>query len=205
MGRWLTALCLAQCSILSTGWASDDALQKVPLIVHVAERGGEPVADDAFVRTQLAHADAIYRKLGIALVLVGRRRLPAAHAEIIERRDRDALAAHMAPRVVNWFVVAKLMDVDEPGRERRGVHWHVRGARARRFVIVSAISGPYVLAHELGHFFGNPAHSDVPGNLMSYQLTGTEPVLDAAQQENVRRAVQALRQRGLKAPRSRAR
>ena len=173
-----------------------DALQTVPIVLHVAERDGEPVADESFVRTQLAHADAIYRKLGIALTLTARRRMSARHAEIIARRDRDALGALLVSGAINWFVVAKLMDVDEPGRERRGVHWRVRSARSRRFVIVSAISGPYVFAHELGHFLGNPEHSTVPGNLMSYQLTGDEPVLDEVQRANVLRTLTALRGSG---------
>ena len=59
-------------------------------------------------------------------------------------------------------------------------------------MIVSAISGPYVLAHELGHFLGNPEHSEVAGNLMSYQLTDEVPVLDHAQIGRVRDTVEAL-------------
>jgi hypothetical protein len=48
-------------------------------------------------------------------------------------------------------------------------------------VILSAKAGPYVLAHELGHFFGNPAHSQTPGNLMSYAHTDAVPWLDPSQ------------------------
>ena len=69
-----------------------------------------------------------------------------------------------------------------------GVHWRPRGhgaAEGAHFVIVSAIAGPTVLAHELGHFFGNP-HSDVPGNLMSYERGEGPPVLDEVQMRRAR-------------------
>ena len=113
--------------------------------------------------------------------------MPAAHAELETRADRHALARFMRPRAINWFVVASLRDVDEPSRFRQGVHWRprLRGAPGgAHFVIVSAIAGPTVLAHELGHFFGNP-HSTVPGNLMSYDRGEGPPVLDAVQRQRI--------------------
>jgi hypothetical protein len=41
-----------------------------------------------------------------------------------------------------------------------------------------------VLAHELGHFFGN-GHSDVADNLMSYTRTGGRVFLDDAQIDRI--------------------
>jgi hypothetical protein len=171
---------------------------QVPVLAHVA-REVEP----AFLDTQLEHANRIYEPLGIQLVIAGRRTLD--EARMITREDRDGLGAHLIDGVINWFVVTQLMDVDEPGRERRGVHWHVRAAPSKRFVIVSAIAGPYVLAHELGHFFGNPQHSDVAGNLMCYAQTDQVPVLDDAQQANVARTLRRMRARGELLPLQKAR
>ena len=170
---------------LATTAHAEDTLRRVPLVFHVAQRAGKPVADAAFLAAQLAHANEIYRALGFSLVAIAQHKLSAAHARLVERKDRDALGASLTPGMINCFIVATLMDVDEPGRERRGVHWHVRSEPRQHFVIVSAISGPYVLAHELGHFFGNPEHSDTPGNLMSYQHTDEVPRLDEAQRERV--------------------
>jgi len=209
MRRSLRSLSLAL-SLLAATWCAasavraDEALREIPLAFQIADSDGKPVADDSFLASELEHANVIYRELGLKLVDVSRRKLAQRHARIVERRDRDALGALLRPGVINVFVVGCLMDVDEPGRERRGVHWRVRvearGSsarerkqnRTRHFVIVSAISGPYVLAHELGHFLGNPEHSDVAGNLMSYQYTDQVPVLDAAQRERVARTVAAL-------------
>ena len=170
---------------------AQDAPVQVPLIFHVAELDGKPVADAEFLRTQLEHANTIYRPLGLELVRVAQQKLGAAHARLVTRSERDALGASLVRGAINCFIVAQLMDVDEPGRERRGVHWHVRGSR-KHLVIVSAISGPYVLAHELGHFLGNPEHSDVAGNLMSYQHTDQVPVLDMLQRQRVKQTVEAL-------------
>ena len=41
-----------------------------------------------------------------------------------------------------------------------------------------------MLAHELGHFFGN-GHTEVADNLMSYVRTGAQVFLDEAQIERV--------------------
>jgi hypothetical protein len=167
---------------------------EVPVLLHVAREHGVEVASEEFIASQLEHANTLYRPLGIELVIAGRRSF--REARMSSREDRDALGAHLRAGVVNWFVVAQLMDVDEPGRERRGVHWRVRAAPHRRFVIVSAIAGPYVLAHELGHFFGNPQHSEVAGNLMCYTQTEQVPFLDDPQQANVARTLRGMRTRG---------
>jgi hypothetical protein len=188
----LGALSALIAAVVCTDAHADEARRAIPIAFQIADSAGKPVADDAFVASELEHANAIYRELGIELVDVSHHKLAQRHARIVERRDRDALGPLLRPGVINVFVVGCLMDVDEPGRERRGVHWRVRSDKQRHFVIVSAISGPYVLAHELGHFLGNPEHSDVPGNLMSYQHTEAVPVLDAAQRERVAHTVAAL-------------
>ena len=51
---------------------------------------------------------------------------------------------------------------------RRGVHWHSRSHAGAHFVMLSSIAGPDVLAHELGHYLGNPEARRGAGNLMSY-------------------------------------
>jgi hypothetical protein len=169
---------------------------EVPVLLHVAQQAGLPVADEAFLATQLEHANLIYRSLGITFVRVGQQKLAQKHARLVTRADRDALRIRLQPGVLNCFIVASLMDVDEPERERRGVHWRVRKDPRRHFVVVSAIAFPWVLAHELGHFLGNPQHSDVPGNLMSYERTDAVPFLDDAQQTRVLQTLAALFESG---------
>jgi hypothetical protein len=176
--------------------ANADAPRRIPLILHIAQRDGAPVAPESFIGEQLAAANSIYRPLGIELVATGRVPLGAEHAEMITRSDRDALARHAKKGAIHVFIVAKLMDVDEPGRERRGVHWHPRPSPRDSYLIVSQISGPYVLAHELGHMLGNPRHSDVPGNLMCYTRGEGTPFLDDTQIRRVRRALAALLKEG---------
>jgi hypothetical protein len=115
---------------------------------------------------------------------------------MLTRSDRDALSRYVKKGAVHVFIVARLMGVDEPGRERRGVHAPPRPSPRDSYLIVSQISGRYVLAHELGHMFGNPQHSDVPGNLMCYQRGEGTPFLDDAQIRRVRRALAALLKEG---------
>jgi hypothetical protein len=175
------------------GWAG--APWRIPVIFHVAECDGEAVAPASFIPHQLAAANTIYGRLGIELVERERVPLPGGHAELITRADRDELARYVAKGAIHCFVVGKLMDVDEPGRERRGVHWRPRVKARGSFLIVSKISKHYVFAHELGHFFGN-SHSDVPGNLMSYAWTVDPPILDSEQTRRVERTLAALLKRG---------
>jgi hypothetical protein len=170
--------------------------RRIALVFHVAERDGEAVAPASFVTEQLAAANEIYGPLGIELVDVQRVPLEAAYADVVTRADRDALSPYVRKGAIHCFVVAKLMDVDEPGRERRGVHWHPRLGPGQSFLIVSKISQRFVLAHELGHLFGNPKHSDVPGNLMSYTRTDRPPFLDRAQILRVGRTLDVLLKEG---------
>ena len=107
------------------------------------------------------------------------------------REDRDALGAYRTPGTIDAFVVRGLVDVDTPPLPRRGVHWRDRTRRGVRYVIVVADASPWVLSHELGHYFGNP-HSDVPGNLMSYTRAKGDPFLDAVQLGRVRRSAARL-------------
>ena len=64
-----------------------------------------------------------------------------------------------------------------------GVCWTGRGGK--RFLVVAQTAKPTVLAHELGHFFGNP-HSTVTDNLMSYTRTGATAFLDERQLGTIR-------------------
>jgi hypothetical protein len=196
--RWLLAWAvLALCLLGGRARAGEPA--RIPIIFHVVQRDGEAVAPPSFIATQLAAANEIYGPLGIELVDQQQVPLAAGHAELVTRADRDALAPHVRKGAIHCFIVAKLMDVDEPGRERRGVHWHPPKPQLS-FVIVSKISKPYVLAHELGHFFGNPKHSDVAGNLMSYAWTVQPPVLDEDQIGRVKKTLAAMLKSGRLVP-----
>ena len=164
---------------------------RIPVIFHVAQSTEHRAPAESFIREQLSHASTIYRPLGMELVDAGREALAARHADLVTRADRDALLRYVRKGAIHCMVVSSLMDVDEPGRERRGVHWRSRRSPAH-LVIVSTLAGPYVLAHELGHFLGNREHSDAPGNLMSYTPWGDLPFLDGTQKATVQQTLQKM-------------
>ena len=165
----------------------------LPLVWHVVHDEHGAVVSDAFLAERLARANAIYAPYGVAFVALARDALPAVHAALETRADRDALRRGALGGAIHCFVVRSLRDVDDPTQLRRGVHWH---APAAHFVILSSIGGLNVLAHELGHFLGNPAHSQVSGNLMSYQPGPGLPVLDPRQLRKMQRAIRAYLARG---------
>ena len=169
---------------------------QLPLLVHTAQVAGRAVAPAEFIADRIARANQIYAPYGVAFVATGQRKLADEHARLVTREDRDALGGEVERGVIDCFVVESLGDVDEPGRVRRGVHWHSRTHPGAHFVIVSVIAGLDVLAHELGHFLGNPGHSETPGNLMSYQRGEEQPFLDAVQIGRLQRALRGYLRRG---------
>lgn len=164
---------------------------RLPLRFHLVWEDERAVVTEDFLQERLRRANEIFAPYAIAFEETSERpRIDARHASIERRADRDALAAYAIGQVIHCFVVRGLVDVDEPPMVRRGVHWHAPGGR--HYVILSSIGGPDVLAHELGHFLGNPSHSQVAGNLMSYQHTDVLPFLDSAQVARMRSALRRL-------------
>lgn len=165
--------------------AEDDAdIPIFGLALSVATTRGAPVRDDAWIAAQIADANVLFAGARVQFRWTRRAEIGEAHAAMRSRADRDALAPLVSSRVIDVFVVASLEDVDEPGRMRKGVAWTSRPS-GRRYLILSAEAPPRVLAHELGHYFGNP-HSPVPDNLMSYERTGGPVALDDAQRARTR-------------------
>jgi hypothetical protein len=172
------------------------APRSLPVVVHMAEQAGQPVATPEFVAERLQRANEIFARYGVSFELKRALPLAAAHARLETRADRDALGAEVQRGVIDCFVVESLRDVDEPERMRRGVHWHSRTHASAHYVIISTLGGPGVLAHELGHYLGNPAHSQTVGNLMSYAWGDGLPVLEPAQVERLQRSLRGYLRRG---------
>lgn len=178
------------------------SIPTLPIALTVAEVEGGPVVTDEWVATQLENAATIFAPHGVSFRVVRRERMPERHARLETRRDRHALGALLHERVIDWFVVASLRDVDDPSLYRQGVHWRPRGGAYpanAHFVIVSSNAGPAVLAHELGHYFGN-GHSDVPGNIMSYDRGEVPPYFDAEQAARIRASARRFLRNGELSP-----
>lgn len=168
----------------------------------VATLDGQPVVDRAWLVARIERANAIFAPYDLQFVL-GPSETFAAPVEALVRADRNALARAVAGEVLNLFVVRKLMDVDEPGRIRRGVHWkaHRRSERVH-YVILASYAEEGILAHELAHFFGNPKHRHEPGNLVGYVPGPGLPHLDPDQEKRLRRALRRMVNSGELVPRA---
>jgi hypothetical protein len=158
----------------------------LPIALTVAAAEDGPVASEAWIAERMAQADAIFAPAALAFRIRERAAMGAPHVAMEDRGDRHALAEGLVPGSINVFVVGSLRDVDDPSRMRQGVHWRSPRVPGSHYVILSAIAGPSTLAHELGHFFGNP-HSPVVNNIMSYERDGAVlPFFDAAQLRRIR-------------------
>ena len=164
-------------------------LPPLPLLVRLVS--GLPVEP---IASWLANANEVFapHRLSFVHATAPRADLDGVPREVVTRQDRDAFGAKVAPGALNVFVAERLEDVDEPGRSRMGVAWRSLREPEKRYVIVAAYAKPFVLAHELGHFLGNP-HSRVRNNLMSYEHDeGARPFLDEPQGRTARAAARAL-------------
>ncbi len=165
--------------------AADPPLLRLGLALHVPDEDGVPAVDEPFLKRQLDTANRIFAQYGVAFEPRERHQPSGVPIRVETRAQRDAFSILVRPQLINVFAVASLLDVDVPGKVRRGVHWHARTRPSAHYVILSGISFDAVLAHELGHFLGNREHSQTPGNLMSYQHTDVLPFLDEAQQRRL--------------------
>lgn len=190
---WLAIL--AAVSLTVAAFATQSRAQigtPLPIAFTVAVQDGSEVATSAWLAEQVAQANLIFAPSDTSFVEREHRTMGAEHAHLESRSDRHALADLLVARSINVFVVASLRDVDDPSLMRRGVHWRSANHPGTHHVILSAISGPTVLAHELGHYFGNP-HSSVPNDIMSYERDAEVlPFFDAEQLRRIRRARRRL-------------
>jgi hypothetical protein len=178
--RWVLAWLLASAATCAKSAAAEPEIPTIPIAFAIASDDGEPVRDSAWLDEQLARAQELFGAQGVRFKRTSATPLGAEHAHVLTRADRDALAPLVKPGVVNVFVVAGLADIDEADRFRSGVHWRASSQPKTRYIVLAAAASRTVLAHELGHFFGNP-HSAVPDNVMSYTRTGAPPFFDAKQ------------------------
>jgi len=171
----LTSLVLAQ--------ASPPAATTFSLRVSIAvDDAGKPLADAGWLATEIDTAEGLFEPFGVRFARTDGAPLDARLAHMETRDDRNALASHVTARDIDVFVVGSLRDVDDPGRMRRGVHWHAPSGA--HYLILVASAPTQVLAHELGHYFGNP-HSRVPDNVMSYERSGAHVFFDADQGKRI--------------------
>ena len=172
-------------SVLSLSRGAAESPTTFAIRFVVAQADGQPVVSTEWLDQHVEWANRIFAPASLRFVKASTEP-HGGRSEIITRSHRHELSHSTHPQVINAFVVQALGDVDRRGEFIRGVHWRsrrgcngVEGCQ-RHYVILSSIARSTVLAHELGHFFGNP-HSDTPGNIMSYTRGAGPPFLDAAQ------------------------
>lgn len=148
---------------------------QVGVRVFALEDGERSAVSKEWFRTRLDHANRLFDAIGVEFVVASWQPLRVASAAVDTRAQRDDLGAATTHQgLVDVYLVSRLTDVDAPPTEIRGVHWRLRRNTSQRWVIMSAISGPMVLAHELGHFFSLP-HGVEAASIMNKRPRNTPP------------------------------
>ena len=154
-----------------TGRCPEAARRCFGLAVHVVTSDGtpqgKPVQTPLWLYEHIAHANRLFAVISVGFEVASVDTLPAEVGDVQTRKDRDRLGRDVfSPSVVHVFVVERLADVDVAGEVIRGVHWRYRPDTTKRWIILSSIGKPTVMAHELGHFFGLP-HSTYAVSIMN--------------------------------------
>lgn len=132
----------------------------------VVKEDGAPVQTPEWFAHQLSQVNRHFARIGVGFHVVDVAPLPSRFETIVSRRDRDRLGrSRFSRKVLHCFLVGHLHNVDSPG-EIRGVHWRDRAKRQNRWVVLASIAPEWVLAHEIGHFFGLP-HSKFADSIMN--------------------------------------
>ena len=147
-----------------------------------ADDTGQPLADAGWLALEIETAKGLFEPFGVRFAGAKGALLDTRLARVDTRADRNSLASRVTPGVIDVFVVGSLRDVDDPAQMRRGVHWHAPSGV--HYVILVASAPATVLAHELGHYFGNP-HSRALDNVMSYERSGAPVFFDAEQGKRI--------------------
>lgn len=137
------------------------------LAVHVVEENGDPVGPPQWFARHVHEANRLFAPIGVGFFVGSVAPVDPSFADTQTRLQRDQIGRHEhSLGVVHVFVVRRLANVDADGEVIRGVHWRDRADTSRRWIILSSIASPLVLAHEMGHFFGLP-HSRYRTSLMN--------------------------------------
>jgi hypothetical protein len=179
---------------------------ELSLHIRVARCSGQPVRPASWVEDHVRSANGVLAPHGIRLVATQDVFVPEK-CVLLDRADRDALAAHLPPRGVIVLLVERVRDLDLVSYSLMGVHWRYHGDEARyqgrRWIILTTRARPPVLAHELCHYFGL-SHDPAGGNLMTpgpsapvWRQRGPKPekfspVLTVEQGKRLRAAVKRM-------------
>ncbi|MGB1699453.1 MAG: hypothetical protein ACPHRO_05840 [Nannocystaceae bacterium] len=175
---------------------ADRATRRLGIRVFVlTDNQHEPVSR-AWFDERLAQANRLFASIDVALNVVSWTPLSVSDAAVDTRAQRDALGAGRPHQgAIDVYLVARLTDVDAPPQQIRGVHWRLRRDTTQRWIIMSSISGPMVLAHELGHFFSLP-HGGEVASIMNKRPREWPPwearVFTAKEQARMRRALREM-------------
>ena len=135
--------------------------------------------DHLWLKAQLKEANTLFTPLKLCFWIDEAQSLPQSDGVMKTRMQRTQLGRsqdHLKTGRIDIFVVNRLNDVDVKGAEIRGVHWRDPTDRTRkRWIILSRIARPKVMAHELGHYFDLP-HSTYPSSIMNKKPRAKPPM-----------------------------
>ncbi|MEZ4453174.1 MAG: hypothetical protein R3B09_27175 [Nannocystaceae bacterium] len=171
---------------------------KVPLTIHIAAAGEDPVATMRRLQQAIDRANEALRPYEIEVTIREIRVMPTGFDSITRRRDRRRIA-HYAPvdGSVHVFMVdtLELRSGRRGDRSVRGLHWRYRGVlrrlRLREYVVVGSDAPATTLVHEIGHLFGLP-HSVSDENLMCSCRRGPRQVFTATQALTLRKGARGF-------------
>jgi hypothetical protein len=163
------------------------ALVILPVTIHLAVDGEEPVAEREWIDAFIERANDLYAPVDVSFKITDTPTFDTPGPEITKVAERHALAEYAEPDgSIHIFIVRRLADKSIPDKWISGVHWRYQGKnrkwKGRRYIILSRqavrVDTP---AHELGHYFGlghvknskslmKPIPRDQDASLLKWQI-----------------------------------
>ena len=158
---------------LSSCPSSNKRTNMIGVRLHVTHKNETSEQDIKWLKKQFKEANTLFKQLNICFKVVHVSEHPRSDWHMKTRQQRTQLSYQSTQRSrltkgqIDLFIVGRLDDVDLENTQIRGVHWRDPAHRqSRRWIILSRIAQPKVLAHELGHYFSLP-HSRYPLSIMN--------------------------------------
>ncbi len=150
-----------------------ESLSSVGVRVHITLNPKKPEPskrDLEWFQKHWLEANRLFIPIGVCFKIVEVIQHSSTDWHMKTRAQRTRLGrgkGRLQRGMIDLFIVGKLADVDRLGEYIRGVHWRApKDRKNRRWIIISRIARPLVLAHELGHYFSLP-HSKALSSIMN--------------------------------------
>ena len=162
-----------QAQISPCSYSAQKERSVIGVRLHLTHQDETSMQDLNWLKQQFSEANRLFKQINVCFKVIHIQAHSSSDWHMKTRKQRTQLGydsgqvSRLKKGQIDLFIVGRLDDVDRENTQIRGVHWRDPAhRRSRRWIILSRIAQPKVLAHELGHYFSLP-HSKYTLSIMN--------------------------------------